>query len=205
MSDAKKAARTKTEAAVYEEELKELRSRETKTIAAILKIAGEMRPILSDDLVQFPSREVRRRFVADPVFAESFDDERIATLKAGIVRRAGEIRDRIMASMEPGEPWLAGVGFPEAGKSLAENTVLWEPTREIGRLVEELLVEYRFPDAGATVEYKMPTWFIAGKFLPGLAEKYWALIEELREVRERIAELEQSRVRESLARRWDKL
>ena len=188
-----------------EEELKELRAREARVRQNVLKVAAEVRPVLAEDLNQFPSREVRKRFVADPGFAATLDDATIAAIKTDLARRGAEVRDRVLAALEQPEPWLAGVACEGPGKSLAENPTLWALTAEAAAVVRAALIEHRFPGAAdADLEYRMPTWFIGGKFLPGLAEKYWAAIAELRELHERIAEVEQGRLRDGLAKRWDK-
>ena len=188
-----------------DEELKELRAREARARQAVLKVAAEVTPILADDLLQYPLREVRRRFVASPEFAAAMDDDRIAALKADLAARASQARDRVARALEDPEPWVEA-GEPQGpGKSFAENARLWAPTEEVVSLVREVLETYKFPEAGGDPEYRMPTWFIGGKFLPGLAEKYWALVGELRDLRARIADVEQAQVRDSLGRRWDKV
>jgi hypothetical protein len=189
-----------------DDELKELNAREARARAAILKLAAEVRQVLAEDLAQFPGREVRRRFVADPAFAATFDDARIAAVKADVAKRGAALRDRVVAAMEAPDLWLAGVDATGPGKSLQENEKLWAATAEAVTAARQALKAHGFPAAGdAAVEYRMPTWFIGGKYLPGLAEKYWALVGELRDLRQRIAELEQSRVRDALGKRWDKM
>ena len=188
-----------------EEELKELRAREARARQNVLKVAAEVRPVLGEDLNQFPGREVRKRFVGDPEFAATLDDTRVAAIKADLARRGAEVRERVLAALELPEPWLAGVACEGSGKSFAENPALWAPTAEAAAAVRAALIEHHFPGAAdVDIEYRMPTWFIGGKFLPGLAEKYWAAIGELRELRARIAEVEQGKLREVLAKRWDK-
>lgn len=188
-----------------EDELKELRSREARAIQTISKLKAEILPILADDLARFPEREVRRRFVSSPEFAETLDDEAIAMLKAEVSGRAASVRDRIVALMDEDDRWLAGVDCSGPGKSLAENERLWEPTRLAVDLVREVLTTHGFPRPEEyPTEYRMPTWFIGGKYLPGLAEKYWASVAEVREARARIREIEEGLVRAGLGRRWDR-
>lgn len=189
-----------------DEELREARAQEARVRAAIVKLAAEVRPVLGEDLARFPEYEVRRRFVADPTFAGNLDDATVASLKAEIARRGPEVAARVVAGMEDPELWLAGVEESGPGKSFAENRRLWAATDEIVALVRELLRTFRFPGhEAAEVEYRMPMRFIERKYLPGLAEKYWSLIADLRDARARVASLEGERVRESLGRRWDKL
>jgi len=187
-----------------EDELKELREREARAIQAIQKLKDEILPILAEDLVKFPEREVRKRFVSSPEFAESLDDATLARLKAEVNRRAEAMRDRVIALLAEDARWLAGTEASGPGKSLAENPRLWEATSAAADLVREILTAYGFPQV-AECEYRMPTWFISGKYLPGLAEKYWALVAEIREIRARMREVEEGLVRTNLGRRWDRI
>jgi len=188
------------------DELKDLRNRETRARQAILKLAGEVRPILSDDILKYPAREVRRRFVGDPLFAESMDDSLVQKLKKELEERSVPVRDGIMVQMGADDLWLAGLECEGRGKSFAENEKLWSPTTAAAELVREILTAYDFPLAEPPPDgYRMPTWFINGKYLPGMAEKYWGIIGEIREIRVRIREVEGGVQRESLGKRWDSI
>ncbi len=186
-----------------DEDLREAKAAEARTRQAILKLAAEIRQVLADDFVEFPVFEVRRRFVSAPGFAQGLSDADIARLKATLSEKAAVARDRVLASMEDPEAWLAGTECEGPGKSLAENAGLWTRTAPIAEAVSEVLSEFAFPQGGEPVEYRMPMRFIHKKYLPGLAEKYWTLIAELREARARVREAEDGRVREALAKRWD--
>lgn len=188
-----------------DDEVKDLRSQEARAVQAVLKLKAEILPILSDDLGRFPEREIRKRFVSSPEFAETLDDATIARLKGEVSRRSLAMRDRVIALMNQDDRWLAVGDSAGPGKSLAENEPLWEPTRAAADLVREILTAYGFPKPEEfPTEYRMPTWFIGGKYLPGLAEKYWACMAEVREVRARIREVEEGLVRNGLGRRWDR-
>lgn len=189
-----------------EDEVKDLRAREARAVQSILKLKAEILPILADDLLRFPEREVRKRFVSSPEFAETLDDEAIAKMKEEVSRRGLAMRDRVVALLDEDDRWLAGVDCAGPGKSLAENRRLWEPTSAAADLVREVLTAYGFPKPEEyPTEYRMPTWFIGGKYLPGLAEKYWACVADVREARARIREVEEGLVRNSLGRRWDRI
>jgi len=187
-----------------DDELKELKDRESRARTAILKLASEVRPILLDDIAKFPAREVKRRFVANPEFAEGLDDRTIAALKVEVTALGETLRAKTCSALEQPDPWLAGVDVEATGKSFVDNAQLWSPMVEVASAVQEILVRHDFPDVKTDpADYHMPTWFINGKYLPGLAEKYWHLMAELRDLRIRIQEIEQARIRDSLAKRWD--
>lgn len=189
-----------------EAEVKDLRAREARAVQSLLKLKAEILPILADDLARFPEREIRKRFVSSPEFAETLDDASVARLKAEVSRRSLAMRGRVVALLDEDDRWLAGVDCAGPGKSLAENERLWEPTAAAVDLVRELLTAYGFPKPEEyPTDYRMPTWFIGGKYLPGLAEKYWACVAEVREARARIREVEEGLVRSGLGRRWDRI
>lgn len=189
-----------------DEDLKEARAQEARALAAIARLAAEVREVLAEDFVEFPAFEVRRRFVSDAAFAATLSDEDVARLKAAVRARAEAARDRVLADLEDPEVWVAGVDTDvQAGKSLQENARLWALTAPVAAVVGQVLAEFGFPGAGEPVEYRMPMRFIHKKYLPGLAEKYWALVADLRDARSRVREVEDGRVRETLAKRWDRL
>ncbi len=107
-----------------EDEIKELRTREARAIQSLLRLKAEILPVLAEDLVRYPEREIRKRFVSSPEFAATLDDAAIARLKAEVSQRASAMRDRVMALLDEDERWLAGVGHEGPGKSLAENARL---------------------------------------------------------------------------------
>jgi hypothetical protein len=186
-----------------DEDLREARTAEARARQAIVKLAAEIRPILAEDFVEFPAYEVRRRFVSAPGFAARMSDDDIARLKTMLAERSAQVRDAVVAAMEDAEVWLAGAGFEGTGKSLAENPRLWSLTVPVADLVREVLAAFGFPEEAEPIEYRMPMRFIHKKYLPGLAEKYWALVADLREAVARVREAEDGRVRETLAKRWD--
>ncbi|HOU54130.1 MAG TPA: hypothetical protein PLQ97_09405 [Myxococcota bacterium] len=188
-----------------DEEIREARQQEERARAALLRLGAEVREALGEDLLEFPQWEVRRRFLAAPEFARTFEDERLAALKEELRQRTPDIRDQVIRAMEDEDLWFSGAeveGNP--GKSLAENPRLWAATGAVTRFIQEVLRRYGFPNAEDPVEYRMPMRFIRRKYLPGLAEKYWTLLADWREARARIRELEEGEVREDLARRWDR-
>lgn len=186
-------------------EIKALEERRNNLIKQIRRIKDEALPIIAEDLTLFPERELRRRFLNNRGFAESLDEDTIRAIKKEAREKGALISPKVISSMQEDERWLAGVRFEGPGKSFAENAVLWEPTSLACEVVKELLVTFRFPDAETAVEYKMPTWFIKGKYLPSLAEKYWALIAEMKEVDQRLQEGKEALRRETLAKKWDSI
>jgi hypothetical protein len=187
-----------------DEDLREARAAEARASQMILKLASEIRSVLAEDFVDFPVYEVRRRFISDAGQASRMSDEDVARLKAAIGSRAVKVRDEILAAMEDPEPWLSAADIQSPGKSLSDNPRLWALTQPMVKMVSQILDSFGFVQVDE-IEYRMPMRFIRKKFVPGLAEKYWALVSDLCDARNRVREAEASKLRDALGKRWDGL
>lgn len=189
-----------------EDERDEVRAQEARVLAALDRLAAEVRQTLGEDLAAFPLAEARRRFLADPDAAAAVSDEAIARIKADLEAQAPAVRDAVLQVLVDPAVWVSGIDCePGTGKSFEEHPTLWQATRAIEELVASVLARHGFPvSADDPVHYRMPMRFIGRKYLPGLAEKYWSLIEDLRDVRARLDALRTAEVRDALGRRWDK-
>jgi hypothetical protein len=189
-----------------DDERDEARAQETRVLAALARLADEVRSALGEDLALFPTAEARRRFLGAPGFAAALDDGAIADIKAALETGTPGARDAVLAALADPAIWVSGLDVPAGeGRSFEDNPTLWAATRPIEALVAGVLARHGFPEAGDDpIRYRMPMRFIGRKYLPGLAEKYWSLIEDLRHARARLAELDSAEARDALARRWDK-
>lgn len=187
------------------DELRELEQQEQRVLHALDCLRKEALQALEVDLPRFPEREVRRRFIAASGFARELSTEKVAEIKRALRQRSAELAEEVLQEMSDVEKWRAGIEHLEGeGKSLAQNPVLWEPTRRVVEFVSTVLETYGFPNAKEPpVEYRMPPYFIKGKYLPAIAEKYWGLLRELADIRRRLRELEEYRQKEELSRKWD--
>lgn len=172
----------------------------------IRRNADDIRALLRDDLPAFVAREVKTHFVEQAELASRMTDVQVKALKEGTTRAGAALSAQVDASLEPLDAWLSGVQLPDGGRHLEQNPDLW--TRIAGpaaEAVEELLHAHGFPRPadGYGVVYKEPARFIAGRYLPTLAERYWKLISELRRIEEQAAAQVQARSRSELARRWE--
>lgn len=186
-------------------EREEVLADEARICASLTRLAVEVRRALAEDLAQFPLEEARRRFLADPAVAGSISDTVIGRMKSELEAGASAARDRAIEGLSDDALWLSGTTCPPgAGRSFEEHPQLWAATRPIERLVGDVLGRHGLVvQQDDPVRYRMPMRFIGRRYLPGLAEKYWALIEDLRQVRRRLVELERDLERDALARRWD--
>lgn len=189
-----------------DDERDEARAQETRVLTALERLAVEVRQALGEDLAAFPTAEARRRFLADPDAAAAVSDEAIARIKVELEKQAPTVRDGVLKALEDPAVWMSGIDCePGTGKSFEDHPTLWSATRPVEELVASVLARQGFPvPEGDPIRYRMPMRFIGRKYLPGLAEKYWLLIADLRHVRSRLAELRAAEVRDALGKRWDK-
>lgn len=186
------------------DEIKELQENKKRIRENLIKLSNEVRAVLAEDLKDWPSNEVKKRFYSNPDFANTLDDSKVKQLKTELQRRAQVVSGQIVKEMEDQSLWLEVEEHEGPGKSFAENKKLWAKTLAIVKVVKDVMDEFGFPDSiDRPVEYKMPMRFISGKYLPGLAEKYWRWIQEMKEIDLRIKELEKNIVEKTLAKRWD--
>ena len=166
----------------------------------------EARAVLDVDLPLFVEREIKRRFIEQSDFAERLDDSVVTRLKAAIKSRGAEARTEIMESLRGDDPWLAaGIGSPEDFRSFEDNEALWSIPQAICGTVTALLKEFSFPDESAEIRYRQPSWFIDGKHMSSIAERYWRGLADIAGIEAQRSEIEVSRRSNTLKRRWDEL
>lgn len=172
----------------------------------IAKLSKDALHILNEDIRKFVEREIKKQFLRFPKFAESLDKEQIKALKNEIKQRTPPVVEKIIESMKNRDVWLKGLEYESGEKNLAENTALWTLIGPIEQVTMEILLKYKFPGLeDIVIEYKQPTWFISGKFLPTIAEKYWKALKEIKEIQTKIEELKNEDVKENLSKKWDEV
>lgn len=189
-----------------DEHIAELRKQEQQTRERAIAIAKETIEVFGTDLPLFVEREVKRAFVADPDFAESLDDDAIRALKDDVRDQALAAAAQVLESLGDWELWLRGYKHVEGAKSFEDHLELWDTVCSIGAPVEKILSAHGFPAGAAAAEglrYRQPKWFINGKLLTTLAEKYWRAMAELASVRAELEALDLQHRREALKQRWD--
>ncbi|MBM4386257.1 MAG: hypothetical protein FJ088_00880 [Deltaproteobacteria bacterium] len=189
------------------DEIKLLEEQESAILANIRCLMNEAIAVIGEDLAKFPEREVRRHFTAFVEFAETVPEQKIKEIKKEIAGNIATVAQDVIDRLSDETLWFAGVEFDGEGKSLMENVKLWESVRPVAKFTEGVLRRYKFPllNPGTGVEYKAPTWFISGKFLPAIAEKYWKAIGELKELRKRMAEHSVESKKKELLKKWDSI
>lgn len=184
----------------------ELKEQQGFVRAKALEVVADARAVFAADLPQFVLRELKKAFVASPAFAEGWTDEQIRALKQEAQAKGKEVADQIGEALADDDLWMRGAQHVEGARSLEDHPELWAKLTPICDLARELMVAHGFPGAAdAKLQYKQPAWFISGKLMTTVAEKYWRKMVELVALERELEELDGAQRREALKRRWDSI
>ena len=146
-------------------------------------ITEQIRAVLADDLLEFPVRTAKKRYLALPEFAATLTAEKLGDLKETLRKAGQKSTDEILATLKDERIWIDDVTPPgnKAPKSLRDNRAVTETLAKIAETTRVVLEDFGFPEAILEIHYDTPTWFINGQYLPGLIEKYWNCLWEHRQ------------------------
>lgn len=166
----------------------------------------EMLEVLKVDIPGFFVREAKRRFLGAPEFAEKLSEDQVAGLKrriqeSGDLTAADVVRaleDPLVWSWDPNAP------LPESPRSLDPHPRVGAVLSRAGLGLSQALAQLGFPDAESAKDaYKLPSYFVAGRFMKSLVESYWRNLQEQVELTKLIDESTGRERREKLTRKWD--
>lgn len=167
----------------------------------IAQIRDDVLATFKEDFPKFVEREVKRAFLENAEHSASMSEQALKALKAEMVGVGAKATVAVLADLTDSTLWVT-TGAPESTKTLESNTELWAVVNGIADAVNQLLEKHGFPGPH-TVAYKSPTWFIAGKYMPSLAEAYWRWNGDLSESRGKVAEMTDKVKKDDLLTRWD--
>lgn len=186
-----------------EEKLEQL---DEKIVAIEERLAQQVRElvdVITGDIPNFALKQVRKAFIEDVAFAEKQTDAQLSEFKANVETMGKGLSQSVRTSLlEDMSIWECADAAPgDDGKSLNGNPAVARRLEAVARTVSDFIVKSGLK--AMEVVYRTPTYFINGKYAPGMIEKYWAELGKLREARQaRKAEDLEVR-RENLAKRWD--
>jgi len=186
----------------------ELKQQEQFIREKTMEIARDALQVLAVDLPLFVEREIKKAFVADPVFAEAMSDVELVALKQEIAEKSGQAARGIVSELESSELWMSGHRYLKGAKTMEDHTELWSVVGRISETAQQIMERHDFPAArreAGEIRYRQPTWFIAGRLMTTIAEKYWRKMTEWAEVQRELEELDTQSRREALKQRWDVL
>ncbi len=166
------------------------------------EVVDDIRAVLREDLPDWAVKQTRAAFLAHPEIAEELDKEQVVALK----QRAAEVGAARAADVDTALSdlalWESVQAQPEDRKGLAEATEIWSVVRGVPDALRVLLLDFGLASE-APPAYRAPVYFVSGRYFPALAEHYWGLLAEIRDLTARCAELDISQQRERLEAKWD--
>lgn len=187
---------------------KTLEQLEEQMDAIKVKLQAQVQEIVDitcNDLPEYVLKNVRRAFIEDVEYGEKKSDRDLAEFKVRVrdfgQKLSQEVRTALLSDMDAW--WSKSISLEGAGKTLEENAAIYAHLAVISdRVIAFLKSEQLAP---IEVEYHTPARFINGKYLPGIIEKYWALLADLRAKEEEHEVLDREARKAHLAARWDSL
>jgi len=166
----------------------------------------EMLEVLKADIPVFFAREAKKRFVAAPELADRLSKEQVAKLKKDLQAAGEKTAAEVVRALEDPKAWAwePGTPLPENPKTLEPNPRVSAIIARAGQGLAQALSQSGFPDTeGVRESYKLPSYFIAGRFMKQLVESYWRNLQEVVELGRLIDESSTRERREKLTKKWD--
>ena len=163
----------------------------------------ELVDVITGDLPTFTLKQIRRAFIEDVEFAEKLSDAELTAFKSRVHAfgdaLAVEIRASLLDDMDAW--WGKAVPLDAGGKTLDGNPAIAAKLAVIAPKIEAFIDhEHLSP---IEISYKTPAYFIQGKYAPGMIEKYWSQLANLRAAEESRAIVDREERKARLAQRWD--
>lgn len=188
--------------------LEELESQQQQLTEQVMVLAREITAAIAEDITTFMNREVRRRFIEAVDFAESVDDTKVREIKDAIQQQSEALGVDLKETLANEALWLIPPPEGELGKQLEPNQGVWSALQRLALGAAEFLAAFHFPadnDEGFVIAYRPPSYFVAGKYLPGLVEKYWKLLSRRQRLADEVSAIDLEQRRKTLVERWDRL
>lgn len=164
------------------------------------QVVADIRTVLRVDLDAFVMRETKKAFLARPDVADSMSADKVGALKKGAAELGKSLSQRLDAELADMALWQAGAGDPVNPRELTGVPGVMAKLHEAENAVTEFLAGYGLP---SEVSYKPPAYFVGGLYMPSLAEHYWRIVVETRELEDQKAKLSEQTTREKLQSKWD--
>ncbi len=162
-----------------------------------------IRALLAEDLRGYPEREMRRRFTADPVRAETITDGALAQLRKEATALGGSLVEELGAVLAEDSLWRGGPADLPGTRDLRQVSHIWASLAPVDEQVEALAGRCGLGgDDREPAGYAPPARFIGGQHLPTLVETYVRELGTLRRLEEQVAEEVAMEQKRSLNERW---
>lgn len=158
--------------------------------------------VIVNDIPTFAQKNVRRAFIESVDQVEEKSDDEIADMKRKLSEFSSELVKKYRTLLLDNlDAWI-GPDVPlDTGKTLDANPAISQTLRTIATDVEAFIVELGITPLD--IVYKTPAYFINGKYAPGMIEKYWAALADLRALEAEHAAAVRDAQKARMAQRWD--
>jgi len=174
-------------------------------IRRLEETAGRIRELLTEDLRAYPEREMRRRFTADPVRAETIADGALADLRKQANALGGKLAQKADKKLAAIELWSEGPAGLSSTRDLRQVKHIWAALGDVDAKIETLAEGFGLGgDDRDPVGYGPPARFIGGQHLPTLVETYVRELETLHRLDVDFARVVADEQKRSLSERWAK-
>lgn len=166
------------------------------------QVITDIRTVLKADVEAFVHRETKKAFLANPNVAASMETDKVSALKKRSVELGKSLAARIDTETADPALWTAPQAEPANPRDITEISDVWAKLQAVEKDLHAFLGEFGIAGAEAPA-YKVPAYFVAGLYMPSLAEHYWRTVQETRELEEQRDKLEETLVRDKLLAKWD--
>lgn len=165
----------------------------------------ELVNIIANDLPDYALKHIRRAFIEDVEFAEKQSDAELAAFKAKVAEFGRKLSEDVRASLlENMDAWWGrGVSLEGASKTLDGNPAISAKLAVVSQRILDFLDAAHLQRV--EVVYRTPARFIDGKYPPGMIEKYWAKLADLRAAEDERELLDREARKARIAQRWDSI
>lgn len=171
----------------------------------LAKVIDDIASLMQRDAVNFVPRAAKEAFLSLGETAQQWSDEELKKLKAAAVEQGQHLGDEVYQSLKNVEIWLKQNIIEGQNKiKLKDLDGIWakvesQTKNATTKVLKTFKLDQFIPD------YREPSYFVDGKYLPSLLENGTRLIKEIRGLIQDKANQHSSTIREKLAERWDKL
>src|SRR5262249_13735833 len=152
-------------------------------------------------------REAKRRLGTALDVVERWDDAALARFKTDVKQGGERAAKDVVAALGSWDAWAwnARDPLPQEPKGLDANPRVHAALSKIGAELAAVLEKHGVPDAASAREaYKLPSYFVAGRFMKSLVESYWRGLNEHVELSRVIDEAGTKERRGKFEQRWEK-
>lgn len=166
---------------------------------------GRIQNLLAEDLRGYPEREAKRRFLADPVRADTISDGALAELRKETAAAGTDLAAAVTAALAPDALWRQLSDAPASTRDLRQVKHIWAAVAAVDEGMEALADRFGLGgDDRDPPGYAPPARFIGGQHLPTLVETYLRELATLTRLDAEASEVAEHQQQRSLSDRWAK-